>query len=355
MTGSDDHSDQTRRSADAGGLRYVNSDERGFARQRRGRGFSYRDLRDKAIHSQGQLQRIRRLAIPPAWTDVWICRDGKGHIQATGRDSRGRKQYRYHPDWHRVRDIDKFDRVAELIAALPSLRRQVRHDLKATGLQRDKVLAIVVAVLGQTLLRVGNDSYFRDNGSLGLTTLRDRDIRFPGGGQAILEFRGKSGVFQHARLDDARLVTLVRRCQRLPGQRLFQYLDAQDRRQPVDSDTVNDYLRRATGADFSAKDVRTLGATAAAFRLLASSTHPRPGGKTQRDQRAHQRELMQVENAVIAQVARLLGNTPAVCRNSYIHPAILSGWQRNALRRAAGHARGARQWEQALLKFLRQR
>src|SRR5688572_2885512 len=255
--------------ADAG-LLYVTDAEPGISRRRAGRGFSYRTPDGKTLRDRETLARIRALAVPPAYTDVWICPTARGHLQATGRDARRRKQYRYHPRWRRARDVGKFDRIVEFGRALPRLRRRLRADLRLPGFPRDKVLAIVVSLLAETMVRVGNDEYARTNRSYGLTTLRGRHVEFLRGGRARLRFRGKSGLDHERVIDDAALVRLVRAIQELPGQALFQYVDdASGSVVPVASSDVNDYLRAAMGADFTAKDFRTWGGTLLAFRRLA--------------------------------------------------------------------------------------
>ena len=338
-----------RRSARSAGLRYVNDHEPGIGRRRSGGGFSYRDALGQVVRARKTLERIRALAIPPAYTEVWICLDARGHIQATGRDARGRKQYRYHPQWRSLRDEGKFERVIAFGRALPALRRCVRRDLKLPGFPREKVLAIVVAVMAETLLRVGNDEYARSNRSFGLTTLRNRHVEFLRGGRARFRFRGKSGLAQEVELDNAKLTRLVRACQQLPGQSLFQYRDDEGRVQPVDSSAVNDYLREAMGADFTAKDFRTWGGTLAAFRRLANLPLPEPS----RDGAPGERALMILQNQVIGEVAQALRNTPAVCRKAYIDPSVFVGWREGSLSRYARGARGELQWERAALRFLR--
>jgi len=339
---------EAEQSAREGGLVYVNDDVPGLRRVRSGRGFRYVDARGRAVRDDAAVARIRALAIPPAWRDVWICPRGNGHLQATGRDARGRKQYRYHARWRHVRDAEKFERIVDFGAALPRLRQRVRADLKRPGLGREKVLAIVVAVMADTLVRVGNDEYARGNGSYGLTTLRNRHIAYLRGGGARLQFRGKGGVAQEVALDDRRLTRLVRRCQQLPGQHLFQYRDEAGELQPVDSDEVNAYLREVAGEDFTAKDFRTWGATAEALRLLASEEIP-----LRRDGLPDERAIARVRNEVVAQVAASLSNTPAVCRKSYIDPAVFEAWQAGRLARLGQRTRGARQWEQVTLRVLR--
>jgi DNA topoisomerase-1 len=311
------------------GLRYVSDDEPGLRRRRAGKGFAYLDAKGRAVRDAGTRERIRALAIPPAWTDVWICADARGHVQATGRDARGRKQYRYHARWRSTRDAGKFERVVAFGRRLPKLRRRLGQDLKAPGLPRQKVLAIVVSLLAETLIRVGNHEYARANNSFGLTTLRNRHVQFPRGDRAIFRFRGKSGQEQTVALEDARLARLLRRCQQLPGQALFQYVDESGVPQPLDSDAVNHYLRETMGADFTAKDFRTWGGTLAAIAAFVRTPRPRP--RTERKLAAAQAQAVKV-------VANELGNTPAVCRSSYIHPAVFAGWRDGTLQRAVPKA-----------------
>ena len=331
------------------GLRWVCDDQPGLSRRRVGKGFSYRDADGHVVRDRDTLERVRKLAIPPAYRDVWICARANGHLQATGRDARGRKQYRYHPEWSAVRGLGKFDRIVAFAAALPKLRRALARDLKLPGLQRDRVLAIVVSLMAQTFVRVGNDSYTRSNGSFGLTTLRNRHFELIRGGRARLKFRGKSGQEQDIELDDAKLTALVRKVQQLPGQALFQYLDDDGERHGIDSGMVNDYLREAMGGTFTAKDFRTWGGTLMAFRRFAAMPLPegRKGGAPT------ERALAKQEKIVIADVADALGNTVSVCRKAYIDPVLYPAWRDGSLQRAAATARGARQWEMACLKLLR--
>ena len=338
-------------SARDAGLVYVSDREPGIARARQGEAFTYHHPNGKTVGDKATLQRIRMLAIPPAYTDVWICRKSNGHLQATGRDARRRKQYRYHAQWNAQRGGGKFDRVVAFGAALPRLRRILRRDLALPGFPRAKVLAIVVAVLADTMIRIGNHAYARSNRSFGLTTLRNRHVAFLRDGRARFRFRGKSGLDHDIVLDDAKLTKLVRHCQQLPGQSLFQYVDDEGRVQPVDSGQVNDYLRGAMGEAFTAKDFRTWGGTLAAFRAFAATTLPYKADGAAPSERA----LAGLQNAVIREVAHALGNTPAVCRKSYIDPGVISGWRDGSLMRAAAGAKGERQWEQATLKFLRSR
>jgi DNA topoisomerase IB len=336
--------------AAAAGLHYVSDADPGIYRLGSAPKFRYVDADGTPVRDRDTLDRIRMLAIPPAYTDVWICADPRGHLQATGRDARGRKQYRYHPDWRHVRGEGKFARLAAFGEALPKLRRALRRDLALPGYPREKVLAIVVAVMAETLLRVGNDEYARSNRSYGLTTLRNEHVAFLRGGRARFRFRGKSGQRQEVVLDDARLARLLRRCQQLPGQALFQYVDDEGDAQPVDSGLVNDYLRGAMGAEFTAKDFRTWGATLLAFRRFAATPLPDPWRE---GEPRSERSLAIVEKRVVEDVAAMLGNTPTVCRNSYIDPAVFAGWRDGRLQKAAAGATGERQWEQAALKFLR--
>lgn len=295
-------------------LVYVSDEMPGLTRQRRGRGFVYRRPDGSLLRDAGELQRIRSLAIPPAYTRVWICTQAHGHLQATGRDARGRKQYRYHVAWRQARDGEKFDRLPVFAAALPRLRARVARDLVAQGpgLAREAVLAAVVRLLDTTLVRVGNDAYARENGSFGLTTLRSRHAELDGS-RLRLRFRGKSGVSHEVALDDPRLARVVRRCQALPGQELFQYLDDAGEPQPVGSTEVNDYLRRVTGEDITAKDFRTWHASVMALALARGLERP-----------ASVRAQRSVARALLAEVARRLGNTVTVCRQAYVHPEVLA-------------------------------
>jgi DNA topoisomerase-1 len=314
--------------ADAG-LRHVSDTEPGLRRRRAGKGFLYLDAKGRRITDATTIARIRALAIPPAYTDVWICKDARGHLQATGRDARGRKQYRYHAKWRRTRDAGKFARMGDFGRRLPKLRRQLAQDQRKPGLPRDKVLAIVVSLLAETLIRVGNHEYARSNNSFGLTTLKNRHVQFPRGDRAIFRFRGKSGQDHTVELEDARLARLLRRCQQLPGQALFQYVDEAGTPQPIDSGAVNDYLRQAMGEAFTAKDFRTWGGTLEAIAAFVRTPRPRKRTKT---------ALARAQNAAVKEVAAELGNTPAVCRSSYIHPAVFAGWRNGTLQRAVPKA-----------------
>ena len=301
-------------SAQAAGLRYVSDTQPGIRRQRAGRGVGYRGTDGRLLRDPRVLRRIKALAIPPAWTDVWICPRPDGHLQATGRDARGRKQYRYHPRWRAVRDATKYDRMMAFGAALPQLRACLDQDIALPGLPRDKVLATVVRLLETTLMRIGNREYAHANRSFGLTTLRDRHVQIVGE-TLQLSFRGKSGIHHTVRLRDRRLATIVKRCQELPGYELFQYLDTAGERQTIDSTDVNAYLRQRTGQECTAKDVRTWAGT-----VLAACALRACGPWT--SQTEAKQNILQVLDAV----ARRLGNTRAVCRKCYVHPTILDAY-----------------------------
>ena len=296
------------------GLRYSTDAERGIRRQQRGKGFVYLRADGRAIKDTATLARIKRLAIPPAWTDVWISAHANGHMQAAGRDARKRKQYRYHSDWRQQRDENKFDRMAAFARALPRIRRRVKRDLARRGMSREKVLATVVQLLEATLIRVGNDEYARDNGSYGLTTMHNRHARVKGA-QIRFTFRGKSGRQHEISLHDPQLARTVRRCQEMPGQELFCYEDEDGKARDIGSQDVNEYLRAIAGDDFTAKDFRTWAGTvlaAIALREFETVTHKAEAKKN-------------VVTAIEA-VARVLGNTPAVCRKCYVHPMVLDSY-----------------------------
>ncbi|MEX1829471.1 DNA topoisomerase IB [Luteibacter sp. CQ10] len=333
--------------AKAAGLVYVCDTDAGITRCRRGKSFAYLDLDGRRITDENVLARIRSLAIPPAYSEVWICPDERGHLQATGRDARRRKQYRYHIEWRSIRDRDKFERMLDFAAMLPRLRRRLRKDLALPGLPRDKVLALVVSLLEETMIRVGNDTYAKENNSFGLTTLRSRHIAVRKN-RIEFHFRGKSGQWRDVVLDDRRLVRAVRRVQELPGQRLFQYVDDEGQRQGIDSGMVNDYLREVTGGEFTAKDFRTWGGTVQAVAVLATTPLPDTGGE---------RAVKSTLAAAVKEVAAILGNTPAVCRRSYIHPEVLAGWLDGELARRVPptDARFTRKLEALTVSYLRRR
>ncbi|MDH3286463.1 MAG: DNA topoisomerase IB [Betaproteobacteria bacterium] len=299
-----------RNAATRAGLRYVTDGTPGIRRRRAGKGWAFQTPAGARITDRAVRERIKSLAIPPAWTDVWICADPNGHIQATARDARGRKQYRYHPTYRAARDQSKFRRVLEFSEILPTVREQVERDLLAPDLTRRQILATVVLLLDKTLIRVGNDEYARENRSYGLTTLRGRHVQVRGT-KLRFSFRGKSGINHTVAISDRRLARIVQRCQDLPGQELFQYLDAQDKRQTISSDDVNAYLREITGRDITAKDFRTWAGTMLAAREL------REIGPAPSRRQAKQNILQAIDT-----VAERLGNTRAVCRKYYIHPAL---------------------------------
>ena len=300
------------------GLTYVSDDEPGIRRRRVGNGFRYFTPDNRPLQAPDELKRIASLAVPPAYRDVWICMRPHGHLQATGRDARGRKQYRYHPQWRQVRDSAKFDRMVMFGEALSKLRRKLNRDLSLPGLPRQKVLAVVVTLLDTTRVRIGNTEYARNNKSFGLTTLRNRHVSFIRDGRAVLNFRGKGGVQHEVLIDDKRIARIVRHCQELPGQHLFQYVTDSGERCLIDSGQVNDYLREAMGQEFTAKDFRTWGATLRAVTLLAKTPLPEKPSE-----QAFKSEIVKV----VKQVAAELRNTPAVCRKSYINPAVFEAWR----------------------------
>ena len=294
-------------------LHYVDDTQPGIRRKKQRGKFCYFDPAGQRITDPDEIRRINALAVPPAYTDVWICADPRGHLQATGRDARGRKQYRYHPRWREVRDLDKYSRLRDFGLALPKLRKRLEALLAAPGFSRDKVMATVITLLDATLIRVGNTQYARDNHSYGLTTLRNRHVEI--NGSAILfQFRGKSGVEHQITVKDRRLARIIKRCQEIPGQNLFQYLDENGERHSITSSDVNAYLQTLTGADFTAKDYRTWAGSALALAVLREL-------QWQPESEAKRHVVEMVKN-----VARQLGNTPAVCRKCYIHPAVLEGF-----------------------------
>ncbi len=305
--------------ADEAHLVYVSDEMPGYARQRRGRGFSYVDPQGRAVTSKELRQRFTALAIPPAWTSVWICPDPNGHIQVTGRDDQERKQYIYHPRWDEVRNRTKFDRMIRFAEALPTLRAQVDADLRQQEPTFEKVMALVVRLLDDSLIRVGNAEYADQNGSYGLTTLRDDHVKLSSN-RLVFEFSGKSGKEQRVEIKDRRLARLVRQCQELPGQQLFQYRNAEGVLQPVRSSEVNDYLHAFTGEHFTAKDFRTWGGTVAAAEALYTIGPC----ETPKEAQAALRDA-------VKSAAERLGNTTTVCRQYYIHPTILKAYEEGRL------------------------
>ncbi|MCC6455622.1 MAG: DNA topoisomerase IB [Caldilineaceae bacterium] len=312
--------------AKVAGLRYVSDQQPGYHRRRRGRGFSYVDWTGKTVQDAKVRERFEQLVIPPAWQEVWICRYENGHIQAVGRDDAGRKQYIYHPAWAAVRAQVKYSKLLAFGEALPDLRQRVAADLRQHKLTRTKVTALVITLMEQTLIRIGNDEYARNNDSYGLTTLQDDHVSFDHN-TVTFEFRGKSGKEHEIALHDRRLAQLVKTCQELPGQRLFQYYDEDGELVALTSTDVNTYLREVTGFDFTAKDFRTWGGTLLTARLLHACGPAR--NKT---------EMKKQMVATVKQVAEALGNTPAICRQSYIHPAIFAAYEQNQLPDFYGHS-----------------
>jgi len=336
-------------SARIAGLRYVRDGGPGIRRRRAGRGFVYIGADGTPVRDAETLDLIKRLAIPPAWRDVWISPLAHGHIQASGRDARGRKQYRYHARWRTVRDETKYARMIAFASSLPAVRRRVTRDLRRPGLPREKVLAAVVRLLETTRIRVGNEEYARANGSFGLTTLRARHVDVDGA-TLTFEFRGKGGRVHRVDVNDRRLARVVARCQDVPGQELFQYVDSDGTRGVVDSGDVNAYLREACGAEFSAKDFRTWTGTVLAAVALAAT----PAARSTTQAKRH------VARA-IERVAHALGNTPAICRKSYVHPTVidtyvggrLPGTLRLRVVAGAAPADGLKPDEAAVLSLLR--
>jgi DNA topoisomerase I len=305
--------------AEDAGLRYVSDEQPGYTRKRKGDDFEYFDTDGKKITDETRLLRINRLAIPPAYRDVWICPSPNGHIQATGRDARGRKQYRYHERWREVRDENKYDRMLLFGKALPKIRRRVNRDLKRRGLPREKVLATVVQLLERTFIRIGNEEYAKENKSFGLTTMRGHHVDVTAT-KLKFRFRGKSGKQHEVDVTDRRLAKIIRQLQDLPGQDIFQYVDEEDEVRDVTSEDVNDYLREMTGEDFTAKDFRTWAGTVLAAMALNA-------------QKAFKNKTQAKKNIkdAIAAVAKILGNTPTVCRKCYIHPAVLETYLDGAM------------------------
>ena len=343
--------------APSGGLRYSRDGEKGFRRRQGDKAFEYVDAAGERVADEATLERIRSLVIPPAWTDVWICGDERGHLQATGRDARARKQYRYHPRWREMRDADKFDHLTQFAAALPKIRRQARADMALAGLPRRKVLALLVQLLERTCIRIGNERYAEENDSFGLTTMRNRHVKVSGA-RVEFQFRGKSGKFHRIALDDPELARVVRRCRDLPGQELFQYLDDAGEVQSIGSSDVNEYLKDIAGCEISTKDFRTWAGSvyvASVLRRLASPDKSGTPGK---------RVGITHVAAAVREASKQLGNTPAICRKSYVHPRVLDPktWQRRDAPWSRGSGgvesrkrppRGLRAEEAALLSIIR--
>lgn len=340
--------ENTRQEASKAGLRYCRDDRPGIQRKKAGKDFVYLDERGKRIRDRAVLGRIKRLAIPPAWKDVWICPLENGHLQASGRDDRGRKQYRYHERWRTTRDESKFDRMIHFGRALPKIRRRVRRDLNRPGMPREKVLATVVNLLETSLIRVGNDEYARENHSYGLTTFKNRHARVLGD-RIRFTFRGKSGRFHEISVQNRKLASIVRKCQDLPGQELFTYQDEEGKACSLSSHDVNDYLRSIAGNGFTAKDFRTWAGTV----LTAVALDKLPKFERQTEGRKN-------IAAAIEAVAKVMGNTPAVCRKCYVHPVITDGYMQGktintAVESMNGHVPSQlKQTEAAVIYLLRQ-
>lgn len=338
--------------AEDAGLRYVNDEQPGYRRKPKGDDFEYFDTDGKKITDETRVLRINRLAIPPAYKDVWICPSPNGHVQAIGRDARGRKQYRYHERWREVRDENKYDRILVFGKALPKIRRRVKRDLKRRGLPREKVLAAVVQLLERTFIRVGNEEYAKENKSFGLTTMRSHHVDVTAT-KLKFRFRGKSGKQHEVDVTDRRLANIIRELQDLPGQDIFQYVDEEGEVRDVTSEDVNDYLREITGEDFTAKDFRTWAGTV----LAAMALHAQEEFKNKTQAKKNVKDA-------IAAVAKILGNTPTVCRKCYVHPAVVDTYLDGAtieglkqkteetLERKAGDLRSE---EAAVMKFLQAR
>jgi DNA topoisomerase I len=306
-------------SAKAAGLRYVSDAQPGIHRKRQGTGFRYVDAGGKPVRDKENLARIQSLVIPPAWKDVWICANPKGHLQVTGRDARGRKQSRYHPRWREVRDETKYERMTIFAAALPTIRERVEHDLSLPGMPRPKILAAIVRLMEATLIRVGNAEYARDNQSYGLTTMRNKHVEVDGS-NVTFKFQGKSRVRHTIDINDRRLARIIQRCQDLPGYELFQYVDRDGEHHSIDSSDVNSYLREITNQDFTAKDFRTWAGSVLACAML-------------RQFEVFESQTQAKKNVVqaIKDVAGRLGNTPSVCRKCYVHPAVLDTYFNGAM------------------------
>lgn len=333
-------------------LRYVSDARPGITRKKRGKSFQYFDADGKRVRDEDTLARIKSLAIPPAWTEVWICPTANGHLQATGRDARKRKQYRYHPRWRQVRDETKYERMKLFGAALPGIRERVEQDLALAGLPREKVLATIVRLLETTFIRVGNEEYARENKSFGLTTLHDKHVEVAGA-KVHFEFKGKSGKMHSIDVEDRQLARIVKKCRDVPGYELFQYIDEEGNHRSVDSADVNEYLQAITGEPFTAKDFRTWAGTVLACALLREF-----------DACNSQRQAKKNVVEAVKRVAERLGNTPAVCRKCYVHPAVIESYMggemaaafAREMRKEAGRGRHAlRREEMDLLRLLEKR
>jgi DNA topoisomerase-1 len=334
------------------GLRYVSDDQPGYTRKPKGDDFEYFDTEGKPIRDEARLLRIRRLAIPPAYTNVWICPSPNGHLQATGCDARRRKQYRYHERWREIRDENKYEKMILFGEALPKIRKRVEKDLQLPGLQRNRVLATIVQLLERTFIRVGNEEYAKENKSFGLTTMRNRHVDVEGS-KVHFNFKGKSGVKHEIDVHDRRVAKIIRKLQDLPGQELFQYVDDEGEVRNITSQDVNDYLHEITGEQFTAKDFRTWAGTV----LAAMALHAQEACATKKEMKAN------IKTAIGA-VSKMLGNTPAVCRKCYIHPAVLEsyldgnlieGLKAKAEQTLADNLGDLRSDEAAVMTFLQER
>ncbi len=343
--------EENRTSAREAGLRYVNDARPGLTRKRKGKEFAYFDARGKTLRAKEDLARIRHLAIPPAWEDVWICPLPNGHLQATGRDVKGRKQYRYHAKWREARDETKYDRMVAFGKALPAIRRKVARDLNRPALSREKVLATIVRLLETTLIRIGNDDYARTNHSYGLTTMHDRHVKVRGE-TVTFTFKGKSGINHVIDVQNRKLAGIVRKCRDLPGYELFQYPDGQGNVVDITSSDVNEYLHEITKAEFTAKDFRTWSGTVLAARALQEF-----------EAFSSQKQAKQNMLEAIKAVSGMLGNTPAICRRCYVHPIILDTYldgslidrlQKKAEKKLATEIKSLRPEEAAVLMLLQQ-
>ena len=339
--------EQAQEHAERAGLRYVSDDEPGISRRRSGKGFAYIGVNGKPVKDPAMLDRIRKLAVPPAYTDVWICADEDGHIQATGRDARGRKQYRYHARWSETRDANKYERMIAFGAMLPRLRRRIDAHMRRKGVGRRKVLATVVHLLDSTLIRVGNEDYARANQSYGLTTLRNRHVDVSPS-ELRFQFKGKSGKMWKLKMRDRRIARIVRQIQELPGQQLFQYIDRSGKMRGVTSSDVNEYLREIAGEPVSAKDFRTWAGTVLAAMALGELHEFTSATAAKKNVKA-----------AIEQVAARLGNTPTICRKCYVHPQVvdtyLDGTLAEHMRRKGRSPAGLQPEEAAVLSFLKRR
>ena len=336
------------KAAKAARLRYVIDDEAGILRQKQGKHFRYVNAVGETIHDADDIERIEKLRIPPAWTDVWISPYPNGHIQATGRDAKGRKQYRYHERWTQRRNLVKFSRMIAFGKALPGLRKHLQQDLKRSGLPREKVLATLIELLDTTHIRIGNVEYAKSNQSYGLTTLRDKHVEVQGS-TLRFHFRGKSGKEHEVDIQDKRLARIVRMCKDVPGQELFQYVDEDGARHPITSGDVNDYLRAITGEDYTAKDFRTWSGTLLAIMAFRECAPCESFNQAKKQ-----------VTATIKEVAEALGNTPAVCRKYYVHPLVIDAYQDGTLTDVLRHLKwlrhdnGLHPEERLVIEVLRQ-